>query len=542
MDAATRPGPLRGLIGTTAVLVLLAGADRLRGGPVAPASHDDDAAIRHVLNRLTFGPRPGDVAAVRAMGIEAYIERQLHPDRIDDTPLAQRLAPLGTLGMSTRDLSERYFLPALLARRERQQEGLTRGADASASGAVRPSPTAAMRATGAGPVLVTSELMQARLLRAALSERQLQEVLVDFWFNHFNVFIGKGQVRQHLTAYERDAIRPHMLGRFRDLLGAVAHSPAMLLYLDNWQSAAPNAPSRGRGGRLDRRPAGSQAPRALPRQTARGLNENYARELLELHTLGVDGGYTEHDVVELARMFTGWTIDRPMQGGPFVFRPAMHDSGTKRLLGVDFAASGEAEGERALDLLARHPATARHIARKLAQRFVADEPPAAVVDRAARIFRDTDGSLRDVVRAIVTSPEFVAPDARGSKVKTPLEFVISSIRATGENVTDARPLINALRTLGMPLYGCQPPTGYRMTADAWVNTGALLNRMNFAVALVGRGRTPLVADTLDASRNRVIDVLLGGTAAEATRATLARADSPATLVALALGSPEFQRK
>jgi uncharacterized protein (DUF1800 family) len=441
---------------------------------------------------------------------------------------------------------------------------------------------------------VINELMQAKMLRAAMSDRQLEEVLTDFWFNHFNVSVTKGQVRQYLTAYERDAIRPYVFGRFRDMLGAVAHSPAMLFYLDNWQSAGPNA--TGRPGQMEQRLGNSrlrpeQRRRLMermtemqaqpPRRPARGLNENYAREIMELHTLGVDGGYVQKDVTELARILTGWTIDRPQQGGSFVFRPQMHDPGTKTFLGTVFKNDGEQEGERALDMLASHPATARHIAFQLAQRLVADEPPAALVDRAAKRFVDTKGDLREVVRTIVTSPEFFADDTRRAKVKTPFEFVVSSVRATGASITNAQPLVIAMRNLGMPLYGCEPPTGYSMTADAWVNTGSLLNRMNFAVQLVsggritpqqapGRGGAPverpglnangrgrlaqlargpigvdlpsLAPDTTAPTRDRLVATLLNGQASAATRDTLARADNPQTLVALALGSPEFQRR
>jgi uncharacterized protein (DUF1800 family) len=273
---------------------------------------------------------------------------------------------------------------------------------------------------------------------------------------------------------------------------------------------------------------------------------------MELHTLGVDGGYTQKDVTELARILTGWTIDRPQQGGAFVFRAEMHDRGTKTFLGVTFHDDGEKEGERALDLLAAHPATARHVAFQLAQRFVADEPPAALVDHAARTFAETKGDLRAVVRAIITSPEFFAEDARRAKIKTPLEFVVSSVRATGASVANAQPLVAAMRTLGMPLYSCEPPTGYGMTSDAWVNTGSLLNRMNFAVQLVSGGRpaqrapvvdlAALAPDTSERTREALVDTLLNGQASAATKETLARAENPRTLVALALGSPEFQRR
>ena len=346
-----------------------------------------------------------------------------------------------------------------------------------------------------------NELMQAKILRATLSERQLEEVLVDFWFNHFNVFVGKGQVREFLTEYERDAIRPNVLGNFRTMLGATAHSPAMLFYLDNFQSSSANAPQlnpnqmqRLMDPRLN--PAqrrqieermGEMQPNQ-PQRPQRGLNENYARELMELHTLGVDAGYTQQDVIEVAKILTGWTIDRPQQGGGYVFRPQMHEGGSKTVLGQKFKEDGEKEGERLLDMLAAHPATAKHISFKLAQRFVADEPPQALVDRAAKKFLDTKGDLREVTRTIITSPEFFDAKYRSAKVKTPLEFVISAARATNAHIVNAQPMVQALRELGMPLYGAQPPTGYSMTADAWVNTGALLNRMNFAVQMLAGGQ------------------------------------------------------
>jgi uncharacterized protein (DUF1800 family) len=543
--------PGRRLLCTVAAagVVLIAPVAAGTGRDAAP----DTATIVHVLNRITFGPRPGDVERVSRMGLDAYIDEQLHPERIDDSALDARLAPLQTLTMSSAALAERYFEPAMAARRAAKQ-----------ASSAEDDRTPAERHASTAPRTVLSELTQARMLRATMSERQLQDVLTDFWLNHFNVFVGKGVVREYLTEYERDAIRPHVLGHFRDLLDAVAHSPAMLFYLDNWQSSAP-APAidppranllrrRAQSARLTPEQRGQRMNRltanAPPQRPVRGINENYARELMELHTLGVDGGYTQDDVVALAKILTGWTIDRPRQGGAFVFRAAMHDTSTKTLLGVTFAPDGEHEGERALDLLARHPATAHHIAYQLAQRFVADEPPAALVDRAAKTFRDTDGDLREVVRTILTSPEFLASGARRAKVKTPLEFVASAVRATGATIESAQPLVAALQTLGMPLYGCQPPTGYGTRAADWVNTGALINRMNVAVRLVSAGpRTPvrvdvraLAPDTSAASQDAIVASLLAGDASDATRSTLARADTPQHLIALALGSPEFQRK
>ena len=380
----------------------------------------DDRTVTHVLNRVAFGPRAGDVDRVKRIGLERYIDEQLHPDRIPDRAIP-RVAALESLTMSARDLADE--------------------------------PRAA----------VVIELAQQKLLRGIHSERQLQEVLTDFWFNHFNVDARKGPTRLMVAEYERDTMRPRVLGKFRDLLEATAKSPAMLFYLDNWMSVDPGRP--------------------LPRNNRReGLNENYARELMELHTLGVDGGYTQADVTEVARAFTGWTIDRPRQGGGFFFSPRFHDQGRKVVLGhVIEAGGGESDGKQVLDILAKHPSTAKFIATKLVRRFVSDDPPAALVARAAERFRKTDGDLREVMRTILLSKEFLSPAAFGAKVKTPFEFVVSAVRATGADPGDARTLVPMVNQLGMPLYQCQPPTGYKDTADAWINTGALVERMNMAV-------------------------------------------------------------
>ncbi|MGE5838190.1 MAG: DUF1800 domain-containing protein, partial [Acidobacteriota bacterium] len=493
------------------LLVLAIGSVSAQRDNAVPAK-PDAKAITHVLNRIGFGPRPGDVERVQEMGLSAYIDQQLHPERIADPAMDARLTEFETLSMDARVIGQQFAMADEMRRMVQRQQ---------AQQAPPPAPKTTDPSTPAAPAVpprqqlpaevrllqmsaqnVTQELMQAKLLRAAMSERQLQEVLTDFWFNHFNVFIGKGQVRQYLTDYEQNVIRPHVLGSFRELLGATAHSPAMLFYLDNFQSASPNQ-TVTISPEMERR---LNDPRIRPEQRqqimirleqlrrpqqrqGRGLNENYARELMELHTLGVDGGYTQKDVIEVARALTGWTIDQPRGGGGFLFRPQMHDADEKTILGVHFPkGGGQEEGERVLDVLAKHPSTAHHIAFKLAQRFVADEPPKALVDRAAKKFLDTKGDLREVTKLIITSPEFFAAEAYRAKVKTPLEFVVSAIRASGATVVNAQPLVAQMRELGMPLYGCQPPTGYSMTADAWVNTGALLNRMNFAVQLVNGGQ------------------------------------------------------
>jgi uncharacterized protein (DUF1800 family) len=415
--------------------------------------------------------------------------------------------------------------------------------------------------------VVISELTEQKLVRAIYSERQLQEVLVDFWFNHFNVFGGKGVERILLTSYERDVIRPHVFDSFRELLGATAHSPAMLFYLDNWLSVDPERGSergsRGSDGSEPPRPRqfGFNRSRVQPRTPENGvppqrnlrrtgLNENYARELMELHTLGVDGGYTQQDIEQVARVFTGWTIDRPRRGAEFRFDARLHDNSTKMVLGHQIPARGKEEGEQVLDILAKHPSTARFISTKLARRFVSDNPPTSLIDRATRRFQESNGNLREVVRMILLSPEFVAPDAYRAKVKSPFEFVVSAVRATGAEVESAISLARSLRELGMPLYMSQPPTGYEDDGSAWVNTGALVGRMNFAVALasnqlqgVSLDRETLErGDTASGIRERLTGNWLRGDASPATVETMAKATDVTQLIALAIGSPEFQKR
>jgi uncharacterized protein (DUF1800 family) len=407
------------------------------------------------------------------------------------------------------------------------------------------------------PARIVGELQAARAVRAVTSARQLQEVMVDFWLNHFNVFAGKGAVRWYLPAWEREVIRPHAMGRFPDLLRATARHPAMLFYLDNWVSARPDFVI----------PAGPQQGRRA------GLNENYARELMELHTLGVDGGYTQHDVREVARAFTGWTIERPQQVGRFLFRPGMHDPGEKVVLGWRLpAGGGQQDGERVLDQLGRHPATARFLATKLVRRFVADDPPPALVTEVTATYQRTAGDIRAMLRTIFTAPEFFGPEARQAKIKKPFEFVVSAVRALGGTVSaeGGFALARAAAQIGEPLYGAEPPTGHPDRAEPWVNSGALLARMNFALTLA-HGRVPgvqvdLAALTAGVDRrqpqivlDRLLGVLLPG-ASETTRAVLGRQLSdpqitrmtpddrgPANtdvemLLALVIGAPEFQRR
>jgi uncharacterized protein (DUF1800 family) len=514
-------------------------------GPAAAAGRSsDDFTIVHALNRVGFGPRAGDVERIRAIGLDAYVDEQLRPDKIADGSMDDRLVDLTTLRLTSREIADRFERPAIEAQRARREAQAAGRGDAS-EGMSDPVQQRANRVLG--------ELAEQKILRAVYSERQLQEVMTDFWFNHFNVDARKGPARFMLTEYERDVIRPHVLGRFRDLLDATAKSPAMLFYLDNWMSVDPNGPHPvAPPARVVRRPFGPprvvQAPPTIPQQrpnAPKGLNENYARELMELHTLGVDGGYGQKDVTEVARAFTGWTIQNPRQGGGFVFNPRFHDQGRKTVLGHEIKAGrGIEDGEQVLDLLAEHPSTARFIATKLVRRFVSDTPPPALVDRAATRFQKTGGDIREVVRLILTSPEFLAPDSVGAKVKTPFEFVASALRATGARVDAAPPLVRTLQQLGMPLYQCQPPTGYKDTADAWTNTGALVARMNFALSLTdGKLRGVAVDPALQPpDADRAIAVFLNGSASDATRRTIAQAASAPAMAALTLGSPEFQRR
>ena len=520
------------LTGAALAVLLLLGVTANPTPAGAESGASERAFLLHALSRLTYGPRPGDVERVEAMGFPAWLERQLEPARIDDSAMDRALAAFSTLTMSIAELHREY---------PRADEQNFARADM----------------TPKRPARITAELQAARMLRAVRSERQLQEVMVDFWANHFNVFAGKGELRWYTSPWEREVIRPHALGRFPDLLRATARHPAMLFYLDNWLSARGDY----------RLPAGPNAGRRS------GLNENYARELMELHTLGVDGGYTQQDVTEVARAFTGWTIERPRVEAAFLFRPGMHDRGDKVVLGRSLRRGGERDGEDVLDLLAHHPATARFIATKLARRVVADDPPPALVERVAAVYRDTGGDIRAMLRAIVASSEFRAPESAGAKIKKPSELVASAVRAVGARVEPrgAFVLARAAAGIGEGFYAAQPPTGHPDRAEAWVSPGTLLARMNFALALV-EGRLPgvrvdaaaLVAGadrrTPQAVLERLLATLLHGRAGTGTREVLsAELSAPvitrltlddrgpadtdvAKLAALVLGSPEFQRR
>jgi uncharacterized protein (DUF1800 family) len=533
--------------------------------------------ILHALNRLTFGARPGDAAQVRSAGLKKWIELQLHPEQVAENPLLnEKLKTLDSLTMSSSELVRNYptpqmvrqmvngvlpfpsdperrmMLEKLVAKAERKQGDSAPGAanapapqplaqiltreeiralrngtpqervaafqalpaarQTDVIAAMQPGMRQALFAAAtpevrrkivlaAGPQqVVARDLTEGKLLRAIYSDRQLNEILADFWYNHFNVFLDKGADRYLVTAYERDVIRPHVFGKFRDMLEATAKSPAMLFYLDNWQSVGPDAPQ----------PRGARA--------RRGLNENYGRELLELHTLGVDGGYTQKDVTEVARCFTGWTINQPQRGGEFAFNARLHDKGAKTVLGVTIPAGGGIEdGEKVLDIVAQHPSTARFISTRLAQRFVADEPPASLVDRMAETFRKTGGDIREVMRTMLNSKEFWSEGAYRTKMKSPFEMVVSAVRAVNGDVDFAMPLANQVAQLGQPLYRKQEPTGYSNSSADWVNSAGLLARMNFALQLAD-GKVPGVK--VDKTRTASPDDALAG---------------------ISLGSPDFQQ-
>jgi uncharacterized protein (DUF1800 family) len=615
----------------------------LKGLPISELTADE--AILHALNRLAYGPRPGDVERVRQMGLAKWIEEQLNPGSLDDKALEARLENYPTLRMSSAKLLSEYPQPKQAEKQaekravaviERQQTradmatekgssdmqpggsnatGSSGAAEASqetaestaskpemndapapmkqdpAQGNPRPNGAAQRNALRGGdpnnvpraiaddskrPQRVVAELSMAKVTRAIYSERQLQQVMDDFWFNHFNVYAAKGDDKWLLTSYEREVIQPHALGKFKDLLTATAKSPAMLFYLDNYLSADPRAAQRlamereMRQQMRNRRFGGPPPNAQAAKKNERGLNENYGRELMELHTLGVDGGYTQKDVTEVARCFTGWTIDKPRQYASFKFDDRLHDSDPKFVLGKKIHAGGMKDGEQVIDLLAHHANTAKFISTKLARRFVSDTPPPALVARMAQTFQSTDGDIRAVLKTMIWSPEFWSRETYRAKIKTPFELVVSTARAMGTDVDTPMPLVQWVGRIGEPLYQCQPPTGYSDKADAWVNTGALLNRLNYSLALAGnkmRGARTDVASLLGmdsaadpkAALDRAVQVFLGGQAGPTTVETLekqlenpqvlqAKLDDPrkqvdlGVVAGLVLGAPEFQRR
>ncbi len=631
---------------------------------------DENKRVLHVLNRFAFGPRPGDVEKVRAMGLDQWFEQQLHPEKIDNSAMEARLEPFRTLKMSTSEMVANFPPPQVLkmvengrvsmpsdpARRaiyesriaayqqqqnnkqakqdnaakndqnqdlmkpddvaadpsmtpeqrqkQQQQEEAAMYSDLGALqlleippderyqkilkmspeerlsmgrslrgeqgmklvDGMKPEQRETVQAIVQPQIVVGGELAQAKLLRAIYSDHQLEEVMTDFWYNHFNVFIGKGPDRYMITAYERDVIRPHVLGKFKDLLAATAKSPAMLFYLDNWQSVGPNSQLAiyGQGGGPR---GGFNGPFARQRQQRQRNKQQQNNKQAKQDNAAKND--QNQDLMK-PEVLTGWSIDQPQRGGSFTYHDRAHEPGKKYVLGHEIKEHGEQEGMEMLDVLAHHPSTARFICKKLAMRFVSDNPSQALVDRMAETFLKKDGDIREVLRTLFHSPEFWAADAYRAKVKTPLEFVASSARASGVEVQNALPLVQALNRMGMPLYGMQPPTGYSTKSDAWVNSSALLSRMNFALTLVsGRlpgittnpelllhGATPQDSDSALAVLENEI---LSGDISAQTHAVLQKQlsdpqvlqrtlDDPkrvpnyGAIAGLIMGSPEFQRR
>lgn len=551
----------------------------------------EDQRILHVLNRLGFGARPGDVERVKAMGLDNYINQQLNPQKISDSAAENRLAELTTLNMSTADLYGKFPQPGQLLRQLQARGMLPADSEMKPDEAKKNNQTQPpgnpqdnaknreaiqqyYRENGLQrPERIIVELQASRILRAVYSERQLQEVMVDFWTNHFNVFANKGADRWLLTSYDRDTIRPYAMAKFSQLLEATAQSPAMLFYLDNFQSVSPDANN-------NRRP-GIFRPQQPQQQQRRGINENYARELMELHTLGVDGGYTQKDVTEVARCFTGWTIFQPRGGaaalanamprdnerrnnarfrdamertaGTFFFNQRAHDDGEKLVLGHKIpSGGGMKDGLMVLDILAHHPSTAKFIATKLVRHFVSDNPPPALVDRVAATYQKSDGDIREMLKTIFFSKEFNSPEAYRVKIKRPFELVVSAIRTLGADTNGGPATHQWIARMGEPLYGFQTPNGYSDAAESWVNTGGLLERMNFGLALAGNRVQGTKVNLANASgdQNKVLDEylksILDGDISASTREALAKqlqqTDPPTKVVGLILGTPEFQRQ
>jgi uncharacterized protein (DUF1800 family) len=501
-----------GLLSIALLLGSLAVADA-NAQSVQPPLNDAEKAL-HVLNRLAYGPRPGDVDAVRRIGIKRYIEQQLNPDSVPmPADLADKLSGLPTYQLTPPQLYQQYGPPSFPPNTATPEE----------------KNMARQRANKE----ITPQVHFARLWQATESPRQLQEVMTEFWFNHFNVFEGKEWVRYWDGEYEKDVLRPNALGNFRQLLGAVAHHPAMLYYLDNWLSSGVNTPeAKGR---------------------FKGLNENYGRELLELHTMGVDSGYTQADVISLARILTGWTIDeKGMKDGQpgFVFNPRRHDFGDKAFLGQTIKGSGYQEGEQALDMLARHPATAHFVAAKLVQYFVSDKPEPALTEKLARRFLSSNGDIKAVLHTLFDSPEFWARSNYQTQFKTPYQYVVSSLRATATPVRNVKPIDGVLNQLGQPLYGWLTPEGYKFSEEAWLNPDALLRRINFVNSLsngkspIARSETPAPAgaapDPVPVDPQQLIQALSPTLTPYSLGAIGA---APANLqVGLILGSPDFMKR
>jgi uncharacterized protein (DUF1800 family) len=553
---------------STCALSALAACGGGAAGPAPAAAPAPVPAMRELtadqqaaqaVNRVTFGPRPGEVERVNAMGTDRWVERQLAPEGISDAALDGVLQGLPVWSMSIKTLTDSFPPQDIYIRNLRVARGLPPNAQLQ----LTPDDSVAMKAMNDRGNQYFNQFQAAKVMRAQMSERELVEVLTDFWENHFSVYAGKMPTRYALLEYDRDVIRPRVLGKFRDLLGAVAHSPAMLYYLDNFQSAADSShmtlPEMRQAEKTGRRPVNHRR---------NGLNENYGRELLELHTLGVDGGYTQKDVIAVARALTGWTLNDPRAGGGFIFREGMHDAEPKIVLGHTLAPGrGVEDGEEVLDIVSRHPSTAHYIAFKLVRRFVSDSPSTALVARAAETFTRTDGDLRAVMRTILTSPEFFSRAAYRAKVKDPFELVLSARRIMNASPDTSASTAYQIQRMGEQLFGHLAPNGWPETGDQWINAGSLLDRINFGVQ-AGSGRLRfapaeqwpgwalLSAMPLDRQVDGIVDQVLGGNASPDTRSILFKGQNPLVaantpaparpslkdLLGIALGSPEFQRR
>ncbi|MGD1713342.1 DUF1800 domain-containing protein [Dapis sp. BLCC M172] len=485
------------------IISLLLGLIILLGLP-SPSYADSQSITTktiHVLNRLSFGPRPGDIERVKSIGINNYIQSQLRPETIrEPQQLTNELSKLKTLNLNPVELFNEYGpLPP------RKQKQLTQKQKQARNKRMR---------------IIFNQAIKSNLLRAISSNRQLQEVMINFWFNHFNISVTKGRpIRLWIGTYERDAIRPYALGNFRDLLSATAHHPAMLFYLDNWLNTAPGSP-------------GVRGP-------LKGLNENYARELMELHTMGVNGGYKQEDIITLARIFTGWGIQRRSgDGSGFKFDANRHDNSDKIFLGIPIKGGGIEEGEKALDILANHPSTARFISYKLAQYFVADTPPGSLVNKLAKSFQETNGNIRYVLETLFKSPEFWNEKYYWSKFKTPYQYITSAARATATDKPKFGRINGMLSQLGMPLYHCATPDGYKNTKEAWLNSDAMMRRTSFAT-IISRGQ--LNQGKPIPINHQQLKVTLGNNFSAQTQAVIS--NSPDNLqAALILGSPEMMER
>lgn len=496
--------------------------------PYQKAGLTERQAAAHLLSRFTYGSKDGDVNAVVKMGLEKWFRQQLDGDLSDDS-LNLMLSRFDDINLSNTEVENKYPRPNRVLKLAIADGSINKDSvDKGDRKAYREQIRSYMEKKGFKPEQeLYRQFINQKILRAAYSRNQLRELLTDFWFNHFNVSLTKNQCASFIPAYERDVIRPNVTGKFENLLLATARSPAMLIYLDNFTSTGQPVVLENSG---DPQMNGAGKPvkrRVPPKRKQGGLNENYAREVMELHTLGVDGGYTQSDVTQAARVLTGWTL-APMgeegygaamqkiidnvgaenlkkrgfvKEGDFLFVPNRHDNEEKTVLGKHFAAGGGyEEGLTLLNMLARHPSTAQFISKKIATRFVNDNPAQTLIDKMAKTFTKTDGDIRQVMMTMVSSAEFWSPASLREKTKSPFELAISAVRSLDADITQPYQLFNWINKMGQKMYYYQAPTGFPDRGQYWINTGALLNRMNFGLALAAQ-RIPGVKINLSALNN-----------------------------------------